>query len=187
MHYFIFIIVTYAYYITIYYVLVPADKGETVFLSLQLLREDWTLDQSSSFAPIGLRKNLRAKTPAAKTPAAGLTFAERIKLRKYTPIPGFDGEILDEESADEEDDEQRHDDNEKKKKGGRMCSASSSSCAPTVTAFDGTVIKEEQTENELQKTTLLDEESAVVPARQQSSAATASPPAAKKAKRVGQQ
>ena len=150
------------------------DKEQTVFLSLQLLREEWTLPESLSFVPFRERQKLKVKTPATKTPAARMSFAERIKIRKFTPHPGLVGDILDEDKKEEEQDE-----------------------AVIETAFDGTKIKieaptdsafEEGTnskvgaEEEVATDTSMTKEPVTVIA--QVSSAT---PAAKKAKKGGQQ
>jgi hypothetical protein len=54
-----------------------------------VLLEEWALDVSQSFVPIEERKKLRLKASAWKTPAAGgLSFAEKIRARKYTTYAG---------------------------------------------------------------------------------------------------
>ena len=152
------------------------DKEQTVFLSLQLLREEWTLPESLSFVPFRERQKLKAKTPATKTPAARMSFAERIKIRKFTPHPGLDGDILDEDKKEEEQDEaviiETASDGTKIKIE-----------APTDSAFEeGTNSKVEGAEEEVATDTSMTKEPVTVIA--QVSSAT---PAAKKAKKGGQQ
>jgi hypothetical protein len=152
------------------------DKEQTVFLSLQLLREEWTLPESLSFVPFRERQKLKAKTPATKTPAARMSFAERIKIRKFTPHPGLDGDILDEDKKEEEQDE-------------AVIETASDGTkikieAPTDSAFEeGTNSKVEGAEEEVatDDTSMTKEPVTVIA---QVSSAT---PAAKKAKRGGQQ
>lgn len=151
------------------------DKEQTVFLSLQLLREEWTLPESLSFVPFRERQKLKAKTPATKTPAARMSFAERIKIRKFTPHPGLVVDILDEDQKEEEQDEAVIE----TASDGTMIKIE----APTDSAFEeGTNSKVEGAEEEVATDTSMTKEPVTVIA--QVSSAT---PAAKKAKRGGQQ
>ena len=151
------------------------DKEQTVFLSLQLLREEWTLPESLSFVPFRERPKLKAKTPATKTPAARMSFAERIKIRKFTPHPGLVGDILDEDKKEEEQDEAVI---ETAFDGTKIKIE-----APTDSAFEeGTNSKVEGAEEEVATDTSMTKEPVTVIA--QVSSAT---PAAKKAKKGGQQ
>ena len=151
------------------------DKEQTVFLSLQLLREEWTLPESLSFVPFRERQKLKVKTPATKTPAARMSFAERIKIRKFTPHPGLDGDILDEDKKEEEQDEaviiETASDGTKIKIE-----------APTDSAFEEGTNSKVGAEEEVATDTSMTKEPVTVIA--QVSSAT---PAAKKAKKGGQQ
>ena len=150
------------------------DKEQTVFLSLQLLREEWTLPESLSFVPFRERQKLKVKTPATKTPAARMSFAERIKIRKFTPPPGLVGDILDEDKKEEEQDEaviETAFDGPKFKIE-----------APTDSAFEEGTNSKVGAEEEVATDTSMTKEPVTVIA--QVSSAT---PAAKKAKKGGQQ
>ncbi len=155
-----------------------------------MLREEWTLDVSQSFVPIDERKKLRLRTPAWKTPATGgLSFAEKIRARKYTPYAGCGNDIeaeeeeAGEEEAGEEETDKNHDNNEvdeeeKKKKifssaamssstassSSSSSSASSSSGQILMTACDGTAIKMEDEGDEEVVVKKVAEHSAVIPA-----------------------
>ena len=120
-----------------------------VFNALQLLRDEWKLNLSKAFVPVGERKKLRSQRPTAtKTPAIPLSFEERIAMRKYTPHTGippcsFYGEEDYEDDCGEQQDECKI-----------ICcssvssssSATSSSSSALVTASDGTTIKVEDDE-----------------------------------------
>ena len=150
-----------------------------------MLREEWTLDVSQSFVPIDERKKLRLRTPAWKTPATGgLSFAEKIRARKYTPYAGCGNDIeAEEEEAGEEETDKNHDNDEvdeeeKKKKifssaamssstassSSSSSSASSSSGLILMTACDGTAIKMEDEGDEEVVVKKVAEHSAVIPA-----------------------
>ena len=150
-----------------------------------MLREEWTLDVSQSFVPIDERKKLRLRTPAWKTPATGgLSFAEKIRARKYTPYAGCGNDIeAEEEEAGEEETDKNHDNDEvdeeeKKKKifssaamssstassSSSSSSASSSSGQILMTACDGTAIKMEDEGDEVVVVKKVAEHSAVIPA-----------------------
>jgi len=166
------------YIINVICFLVPVDKNQIILSSLLVLREEWTLDVAQSFMPIEERKKLRLKTPAWKTPATGgLSFAEKIKARKYTPFAGCGNDINAEEDEAEEDDD--GEDEQKKKRfsssaasPSTAASSSSSSSASTSsssgqimrTACDGTALKLEDGVDEDAVVKKVAEQSAAVPA-----------------------
>jgi len=162
-----------------------------VFNSLQLLREEWKLNLSKSFTPVGDRKQKRLQSPAtAKTPAVALSFEERIALRKYTPHTGIhccditcgeDGEEEDNNSEAQQQDFRKHNGCSSSTSSSSATSSSSSlsSAATTavVTASDGTAIKIEGTHEEV----IANEPSGVIVS------ASMAPPLAKKTKKGGPQ
>ena len=174
--------VTNYYIIKIKCFLVPVDKNQIIIIlsSLLVLREEWTLlDVAQSFMPIEERKKLRLKTPAWKTPATGgLSFAEKIKARKYTPFARCGDDInAEEEEAEEDDDGEDHHEEKKKKKfsssaaspstaaSSSSASLSSSSGQIMMTACDGTAIKLEDGDDEdVVVKKVAEQQSAAVPA-----------------------